>query len=219
MPEGSNAQVCYLDMNWSHGDVNGSQRLLWTHPGVTGADGSSTVDDVNSSPHVQFGRFNLPDDTYNGPYGIGDDEQDGINWLDYKFFNINTAQTNNNLNPVATENLGCDTITLCLGQTTSLDVAFFGPEPGQTVSVTVEESLSGASSIEGLSWSDGETATVTGTFTAATAGLNTVTITATDNEGATTLVDIVINVFGINPPSIDVTSPTVRSLAFALEQS
>ena len=208
LPEGSNAQVCYLDMNWSHGGIGGSNGCCGPTPGVTGADGESTVDDVNSSPHVQFGRFNLPDDTYNGPYGIGDDEQDGINWLDYKFFNINTAETNNNLNPVATENLGCDTITLCLGQTTSLDVAFLGPEPGQTVSVTVEESLSGASSIEGLSWSDGETATVTGTFTAATAGLNTVSITATDNEGATTLVDIVINVLGITPPSIEVSSPT-----------
>ena len=138
LPEGSNAQVCYLDMNWSHGVIGCSNGCCGPTPGVTGADGESTVDDVNSSPHVQFGRFNLPDDTYNGPYGIGDDEQDGINWLDYKFFNINTAESNNNLNPVATENLGCDTITLCLGQTTSLDVAFLGPEPDQTVDVTVK---------------------------------------------------------------------------------
>ena len=35
-----------------------------------------------------------------------------------------------------------------------------------------------------------------------------VTITATDSDGATTQLDIVINVLGINPPSIDVTSPT-----------
>ena len=163
---------------------------------------------MNSSPHVQFGRFNLPDDTYNGPYGIGDDEQDGINWLDFKFFNINTAESTNNLNPVATENLGCDTITLCLGQSTSLDVAFLGPEPGQTVNVTVDpKSLTGASSIDGLGSTDGETATVTGTFNAASAGLNTVTIVATDSDGASTQLDIVINVLGINPPSIEVVSP------------
>ena len=68
--------------------------------------------------------------------------------------------------------------------------------------------MSGASSIEGLSWSDGETATVTGTFTAATAGLNTVSIAATDNEGATTLVDIVINVLGINSSLHRGESPT-----------
>lgn len=208
LPQGSNAQVCYLDMNWSHGDVNGSGGCCGTDPGVTGADGEDTSPNVNSSPHVQFGRFNLPDDTYNGPYGIGDDEQDGINWLDFKFFNINTAESTNNLNPVATENLGCDTITLCLGQSTSLDVAFLGPEPGQTVNVTVEESLTGASSIDGLGSTNGETATVTGTFNAASAGLNTVTITATDSDGATTQLDIVINVLGINPPSIEVASPT-----------
>ena len=87
------------------------------------------------------------------------------------------------------------------------------------MSVTVEESLSGASSIEGLSWSDGETATVTGTFTAATAGLNTVSITATDNEGATTLVDIVINVLGITPPSIEGEFADIRGFGICAGQT
>ena len=206
LPEGSNAQVCYLDMNWAHGDVNGANGCCGTDPGVTGADGESQDTDVTSSPHVQFGRFNLLNDTYNGPYGTDDDEQDGINWLDYKFFNINTAETSNNLDPVATENLGCDIITLCLGQTTSLDCEFLGPEPGQTVDVTVQETLSGANSIAGLGSTNGETATVTGTFTAVEAGMNTVTIVATDSEGASTQLDIVINVLGINPPEIELTS-------------
>ena len=208
LPEGSNAQVCYLDMNWSHGDVNGSGGCCGTDPGVTGADGESTDEDITASPHVQFGRFNLPDDTYNGPYGIGEGNEDGINWLDFKFFNINTAETNNNLNPVATENLGCDTITLCLGQSTSLDVDFLGPEPGQTVDVVVEPTLSGSNTIDGLSTSNGATATVTGTFIAESAGENTITITATDSDGAETNLDIFIKVLGITPPTIEVTSPT-----------
>ena len=88
------------------------------------------------------------DDTYNGPYGTGETEVDGINWLDYKFFNINTAETNNNLNPVPTANLGCDTITLCLGQEFSLDVEFLGPEPTQTVTLEVDD-LTGENEIKG----------------------------------------------------------------------
>lgn len=214
LPEGSNAQVCYLDMNWAHGDVNGFNGCCGTDPGVTGADGSSTDDDVEESPHVQFGRFNLLDDSYNGPYGTGPDADDGINWLDYKFFNINTALSTNNLNPVATQNLGCDTITLCLGQTASLDCEFLGPEPGQTVEVDVTPSLTGASSIDGLNASDGETASVTGTFIAAEAGLSTVTIVATDSEGASTQLDIVINVLGVAPPTIDLS--TSANGAFAI---
>ena len=66
--DGNNAQVCYPDMNWAHGDVGGGGGCCGPDPGVTGADQASTGSD---GPHVQFGRFNLLDDTYNGPYGTG----------------------------------------------------------------------------------------------------------------------------------------------------
>ena len=197
LPDGNNAQVCYLDMNWSHGDVGGSNGCCGPDPGVTGADGESTNPNLDASPHVQFGRFNLPDDTYNGPYGIGTGNDDGINWLDYKFFNINTALLNNNLNPVPTANLGCDTISLCIGQTTPLDVEFLGPEPSQTVALTIEETLAGECYIDNQSSSDGETATFGGTFVAESPGLSTVTIEATDSDGAVTTLNIVINVLDI----------------------
>ena len=208
LPDGNNAQVCYLDMNWAHGDVGGSGGCCGTDPGVTGADGESTNPQLDASPHVQFGRFNLPDDTYNGPYGIGEGNDDGINWLDYKFFNINTALLNNNLNPVPTANLGCDTISLCLGQTTSLNVEFLGPEPSQTVDLVINQNLAGECFIENLSTSNGGTATFTGTFVAESPGISTVTMEATDSDGAVTTVDIVVNVLDIVPPSIDVTSAT-----------
>ena len=208
LPDGNNAQVCYLDMNWAHGDVGGSGGCCGTDPGVTGADGESTNPQLDASAHVQFGRFNLPDDTYNGPYGIGEGNDDGINWLDYKFFNINTALLNNNLNPVPTANLGCDTISLCLGQTTSLNVEFLGPEPSQTVDLVINQNLAGECFIENLSTSNGGTATFTGTFVAESPGISTVTMEATDSDNAVTTVDIVINVLDIVPPSIDVTSAT-----------
>ena len=208
LPDGNNAQVCYLDMNWAHGDVGGSGGCCGTDPGVTGADGESTNPNLDASPHVQFGRFNLPDDTYNGPYGIGEGNDDGINWLDYKFFNINTALLNNNLNPVPTANLGCDTISLCLGQTTSLNVEFLGPEPSQTVDLVINQNLAGECFIENESTTNGGTATFTGTFVAESPGVSTVTMEATDSDGAVTTVDIVVNVLDIVPPSIDVTSAT-----------
>ena len=208
LPDGNNAQVCYLDMNWAHGDVGGSGGCCGTDPGVTGADGESTNPQLDASPHVQFGRFNLPDDTYNGPYGIGEGNDDGINWLDYKFFNINTALLNNNLNPVPTANLGCDTISLCLGQTTSLNVEFLGPEPSQTVELVINQNLAGECFIENESTTNGGTATFTGTFVAESPGISTVTMEATDSDGAVTTVDIVVNVLDIVPPSIDVTSAT-----------
>ena len=208
LPDGNNAQVCYLDMNWAHGDVGGSGGCCGTDPGVTGADGESTNPQLDASPHVQFGRFNLPDDTYNGPYGIGEGNEDGINWLDYKFFNINTALLNNNLNPVPTANLGCDTISLCLGQTTSLNVEFLGPEPSQTVELVINQNLAGECFIENESTTNGGTATFTGTFVAESPGISTVTMEATDSDGAVTTVDIVVNVLDIVPPSIDVTSAT-----------
>jgi len=208
LPDGNNAQVCYLDMNWAHGDVGGSSGCCGPDPGVTGADGESTNPNPANSPHVQFGRFNLPDDTYNGPYGTGEGADDGINWLDYKFFNINTAETNNNLAPVPTANLGCDTIQLCLNQTTSLDVEFLGPEPTQTVDLVVTDDLAGSCIIDNFDVSSGGTATFTGTFVANSPGLSTVTMTATDSDGMTTSVDIVINVLDIVPPTIEVTSAT-----------
>ena len=72
LPDGNNAQVCYLDMNWAHEMSEALEDVADLDPGVTGADGESTNPNPATSPHVQFGRFNLPDDTYNGPYGIGE---------------------------------------------------------------------------------------------------------------------------------------------------
>ena len=207
LPEGNNAQVCYLDMNWSHGDVGGGGGCCGPDPGVTGADGESTNPNPSVSPHVQFGRFNLPDDTYNGPYGIGEGNDDGINWLDFKFFNINTAEISNNLNPVPTANLGCDTIVLCLGQEYSLDVEFLGPEPTQTVDLDVTE-LSGANVIENFLVTNGETATFTGTFVANEAGIETVSMIAEDSDGAETVLEIVIQVLDVTPPVVNVGSET-----------
>ncbi|HIK68118.1 MAG TPA: hypothetical protein EYF95_09130, partial [Flavobacteriales bacterium] len=167
--DGNNAQVCYLDMNWAHGDIGGGGGCCGDTPGVTGADQSST-DAVG--PHVQFGRFNLLDDTYNGPYGVGPGFDDGINWLDFKFFDINTAVSSTNLPPVPTENIGCDTITICLGQTIDIGVNFLGPEPGQFVTLDVTQNLIVGNDISNFSFTSGEPASITGIFNGNAPGLN-----------------------------------------------
>lgn len=208
LPDGNNAQLCYLDMNWSHGDVGGSNGCCGADPGVAGADSESTNPNPNYSPHVQLGRFNLPDDTYNGPYGIGEGNEDGINWLDYKSININTAETNNNLAPLPTTNLGCDTLAICLNQTTALDVEFLGPEPNQLIELSVNHELAGDCEIVDTSMSNGVAATYSGTFVANSPGISTVTLTATDSEGATTVVDVIVEVLDIVPPELGLSTST-----------
>lgn len=201
--DGNNAQVCYLDMNWAHGDIGGSGGCCGDAPGVTGADQSSTG---ANDPHVQFGRFNLLDDTYNGPYGTGPQDDDGINWLDYKYFNINTALASTNLPPVPTENMGCDTITICLGQTHDIGVNFLGPEPGQSVTLDVTPVLAGSNVIDNFVITDGETANISGTFIANEPGINVIEISAVDDgtPAATTQVSMYIEVLDVTPPELTV---------------
>ena len=111
---------------------------------------------MNESPHVQFGRFNLLDDSYNGPYGIGPDADDGINWLDYKFFNINTALSTNNLNPLPRRTWAV-TRSRFVWANRILGLRISRAR-ASTVEVDVTPSLTGAGSIDGLNASDGETA-------------------------------------------------------------
>ncbi|MDE0721785.1 MAG: gliding motility-associated C-terminal domain-containing protein [Flavobacteriales bacterium] len=201
--DGNNAQVCYLDMNWAHGDIGGGGGCCGDTPGVTGADQSAT----NAvGPHVQFGRFNLLDDTYNGPYGIGPGFDDGINWLDFKFFDINTAVSSTNLPPVPTENIGCDTITICLGQTIDIGVNFLGPEPGQSVTLDVTPNLIVGNDITGYIVTNGETASIAGIFNGNVPGLNSIDITATDDgtPSSSTSVTMVIEVLNVTLPELTI---------------
>ncbi len=201
--DGNNAQVCYLDMNWAHGDIGGGNGCCGTDPGVTGADQASTGSD---GPHVQFGRFNLLDDTYNGPYGIGDGADDGINWLDFKFFDLNTAVATTNLPPVPTENVGCDTITICLGQTFDIGINFLGPEPGQSVTLDVVQNLIPGNTISGFDVINGVTASIAGEFVGNAAGVSTIDIIATDDgdPAAATSVTMFIQVLDVALPELTV---------------
>lgn len=198
LPEGNNVQLCYRDMQWAHGDVGGSSGFSGPTPANVGADR------VTGTNHVQFGRFNLNNANYNGPYGQTAGQQDGINWLDNKELNFNTCLSSANIPPISTASAPCGTIYLCQGQTYNLNMQFLSPETGQQTTITTSQSGTGLTA----SAQNGNTATLTASFTAGPSniGTNTVTITATDNgsPAATTTLTYIIEVTPDIPPAISI---------------
>jgi gliding motility-associated-like protein len=196
LPEGANTQMCYLDMNWAHGDVGGSGGCCGTNPATVGMDAAPDF-----GPYLQFGRFNTLDDTYNGPQGTGDGNDDGVNWLDYRIFNMDASEDSENINPFPTGSLGCDTLFLCLGNTYDINMSFLGPEPNQTITVETND-LAGWE----YALTDGETANITGLFTALpeNVGTNVINITATDDGTPTgvTELTVVLEVLDIELPEL-----------------
>ena len=136
--EGNNVQLCYQNMEWSHGDVGGSGGCCGPDPATVGVD----EENQGGDDFVQFGRFNLPSDLYNGPYGAATDQQDGSFWLNGKDFCINVSGANPNQAPIPTQTPGggCDdTLFVCLNDTLDLNIGFLAPEEGQTVTVTMSD--------------------------------------------------------------------------------
>lgn len=204
LPEGNNVQFCYLDMQWAHGDVGGSGGFLGPTPANVGCDRSTS-----SGPHIQFGRFNLNTGAYNGPYGATPQQQDGINWLDNKTFNINTigGGMQNNVPPIATSAFGCDTLTVCLNDTLDLDIQFLPPETNQQVLITVD--VDGDE--DGLfttTLQNGSIASFVGGFVGSedNVGIHTITVTGTDtgDPAAETTVSIVIEVVPVEVPVLTI---------------
>ena len=199
LPNGNNVQFCYQDMQWAHGDVGGSGGFSGPTPANVGADR------ITGTSHVQFGRFNLNNGNYNGPYGINNTQQDGVNWLDNKELNFSTCLTASNIPPLSTVSAPCDTIVLCQGQVYDLNMQFLSPEAGQVTTITTTQTSTGLTATS----QNGNTANLTASFTASAAniGINTVTITATDNGagGAFTTLTYVFDVTSDVPPAINIT--------------
>ena len=97
--------------------------------------------------------------------------------------------------------MDCGTLQLCLGQTLDLGIEFLGPEPNQTVELSIVDDL-GNNTITDSSTTQGDQAAFAGTFTAVEPGTSTITMSAVDNLGGTTIVPIVIEVLDVVPPSI-----------------
>jgi len=166
---GNNVGLFYQDMQWAAGDWNGGNNGFGgTAAGTVGANKN------DGANYIQFGRFLNDSDAYDGPFGT----DDGIHWLDDKAFVFNLCSSEDNLPPIAGNSDACDTIFLCQPDSYELDLSFLAPEPGQNVTITVDDS--GAT---GWTLETNGNGFLTGTFsgTADNIGEHTLVITATDD--------------------------------------
>ncbi len=126
VPNGANVSFCYRDMQWTTGSASSGVNGFGGTPANVGANKG---DGVN---YMQFGRFDQPGTAYDGPFGTND----GVDWLDDKYFTFATDITTANVPPVVSSQSVCDSMVLCVGEPASLEVTFLSPEPSQTTVAT-----------------------------------------------------------------------------------
>ncbi|MFM7235082.1 MAG: gliding motility-associated C-terminal domain-containing protein [Flavobacteriales bacterium] len=200
---GNNVQFVYLDMQFANSQISGATGGCDANNNfaIVGADRSS------GTQHYAFGRFNLCNSTaWDGPYGVQQANEDGVDWLDGRVIEFNTSVSNFVVNqPPIPVGEACDTITMCVGETFDFNLAFTSPEATQSTSITYTQSSSGFSATS----TSGNAAVLNNaafTASAANVGTNTVTITATDNgiPAASTVKTYTFIVEDIVPPPIQI---------------
>jgi len=123
---GANVSFCYGDMQWTTGSASGGTNGFGGTPANVGANRGNGVD------FLQFGRFDQPGMAYDGPFGAND----GVDWLDEKYFSFATDFTSANVPPVISSQSVCDSMVLCVGELATLEMLFLSPEPTQTTVAT-----------------------------------------------------------------------------------
>jgi gliding motility-associated-like protein len=181
VPSG-NVMFCYGDMQWTTGDASQGQNGFGGTPATVGANAG------NGTSFIQFGRFDQPGTAYDGPFGAND----GVSWLDYQSFYFDACGSGSNIAPIATINIStpsgtsissgiCDTTNVCENDTILINATFLAPENNQTVSITTSGPQAGNFTV--LNNVSGPVASLSLQFigTSSNLGVNTITITATDN--------------------------------------
>jgi gliding motility-associated-like protein len=197
VPDGNNISFCYLDMQWTTGDASQGSGGFGGVPATVGAnlgDGTS---------FIQFGRFDQAGAAFDGPFG----ESDGIDWLDNKYFILNTCVDGNNIAPFSASSSGvCDTLVVCQGGATTL--VFLGPEEDQLIDITYE-SDGGDDITVSSSGQSGSTDVFVGVTEDIPPGTYLITITATDNgtPALSTSVFVFIEVIEDNSPPVEIMGP------------
>ncbi len=192
LPAGNNIAFCYGDMQWTTGSASSG---VGGFGGVPATVGVNKGDGVN---FIQMGRFDQPGAAYDGPYGAND----GVSWLDNQSFYFNSC-TGNNIAPIASINpplLGgggaCDTLKVCgVNDTLIVSALFLSPELGQTTNIAVN--LYGTPGFSVINNIPGNSATadVQIIASAANAGLNVITFTATDDGTPAGVTVVNVNIF------------------------
>lgn len=184
---GKNVSFCYKDMQWTTGDASGGSNGFGGSPAVVGCNRGNGVD------YIQFGTFDHDALDYDGPFGI----PDGVSWLDNKNFVFTTAVSTNNIPPIASGALLCDTLVVCTGELVNVEMSFIAPESGQVTNAT--SSAPSLSTYTELSNTSGAlTAVITSEFqpTVSEVGFHNIHYEAIDNgvPPLTTIIDIVVQV-------------------------
>lgn len=195
---GGNVSFCYQDMQWTTGDASS---------GVNGFNGSDAIVGANLGDgvnYIQFGAFNQPGGTYNGPLAANS----GIDWLDYQTFIFDACTNSNNIPPTVAGISVCDTLVLCEGDTLPLNVTFFSPEGGQITTVTID--TTGTTGFFQTSNTPGNTVNLGAFFigSASNNGYNNITIIATDNGSPAGITTIPIVVQVLPAPVVTASNDT-----------
>lgn len=212
VPDGANVSFCYQDMQWTTGGASGGTGGFGGTPASVGANQGNGVD------YIQFGRFDHAGTDYDGPLGAND----GVSFLDDQSFRFSTDVTQANVPPVVTGQSACDTIVLCVNETSTLEVSFLSPEPGQiTVPTVSAPTFTGP--VNTVNATNGLNAQITVEVTPAMAdvGYQTITFTGTDDGTpvGTTVLNVVIQVLSaasMEPGSADVCSDGTAVDMYAL---
>ena len=194
LPTGKNIAFCYGDMQWTTGDASG---------GINGFGGTPSTVGVNKGDGISFiqlGRFDQPGAAYDGGGGLND----GVSWLDYQSLYFDVSSGTNiapiaNFTPSVFNSSGggsCDTLRMCgINDTLLINALFLSPEIGETTTVSVN--LNGIPGISILNNTPGNPASVDVQIiaSAANAGMNTITFTATDNGIPSQTTTVSTNIF------------------------
>lgn len=178
---GNNVAFCYGEMQWTTGDASNGVNGFGGIPSTVGANRGNGID------YVQFGRFGVTGNAYDGPFGA----TDGIDWLDFATFKFNTCISGSNIAPILASvtpssssgsgsGIACgDTLNICgHNDTLVMSASFIAPESGQTISFTT--SAPTLSNFQVLSTANG-TITMMVVSSIADAGFHQIDIVATDN--------------------------------------
>ena len=185
---GNNVAFYYADMSWTTGSASG---------GTNGFGGVSATVGVNSGDGTNFfqiGRFNQSGNNFNGAYDL----DGGVDWLDGQcfVFNVNSESTSNI--PPLLLNLSSSSLTICEGDSSTINFTFTGPEAAQEVTV----SLNGGNSSSAISSTtvNGESTSGVISIFGATAGAYQLQLTATDNgepvESTTVTIQLIVEACG-----------------------
>lgn len=199
--EGNNLAFCYKDMQWAAGDWNGGS-------GGFGGSAAATVgaNRGSNNDYFQIGRFLTNSSNYDGPFGAND----GVNWLDCQSFILDACFASDNIPPIPSTSIVGDTLYLCQGDTLDIDVQFFAPEDGQTVTIEVDDSDAPGFILGEIV--EGDYAEMNGQIIGSPGniGSHTLTITGTDDgtpEGVST-VSFTIIVSDIEIPQLTISGTT-----------